>query len=535
MSFAQALTQQHHPSYILPEPTICNISWSVSLNVEAHQASLQRQALSLVGKFAGRRPSIKAMERYVLASWRTKLPVTIGLGPNGCFRFGFKRFDDLLEILQAAPWSLADNVLRLKRWDAQFDPKADFPTLYLIWVQLHNASFDLFSPDLLFSIGKAIGKPLRIDEYTLALKRLTYARICIELNPALELPRHIEVITSAGTQTIAVEPFPCTTPKWTLSSNPHLGPTPLDKELTSLPDSILASVTPFLDNPSSFLPSLTNHRLSFDDWERTPTPPHLSTPFLAHASTPATPTTSSILGPLPVTTPHIALLLPSFPCQSSVPAPLSSDSDHSPTLKALKTSLDSNAHSGDVHLPIALGSLDHNTLSGADSHAEGISPLTTPPSTINRSNSRDSLDTNPDSGVQRRTTLATRDGRDSLDTNPDSGVQRRTAQNIENGRYSLDTGLDSGVLQRDPVANSLDTNPPSGIATPHAIPVSLDTDTPSGDGQNQALTSTSGSSSSADPSFTIVPPKRSTKHHHPKHLKSHGTGVHTRRRAGLQH
>ncbi|KAK1284167.1 hypothetical protein QJS10_CPB21g01737 [Acorus calamus] len=195
---------------------------------EAHQASLHKHALCLVGKFAGRRPSIEAVERFVVATWRTKLPVLVGLGPNGCFRFGFQHFNDLVEVLQAVPWSLSDNVLRLKRWDAKFDPNEDFPTLVPIWVRLRNISFELFSPDLLFTIGKAIGKPLRIDEFTLTLKRLTYARICIELNPAMDLPQHIEVITSEGILQILVEyenlPSPCTScnqmghPTW---SCPH--------------------------------------------------------------------------------------------------------------------------------------------------------------------------------------------------------------------------------------------------------------------------------------------------------------------------
>ncbi|KAK1325154.1 hypothetical protein QJS10_CPA01g00003 [Acorus calamus] len=213
-SFVQAVQQQRIISYTLPEPSTSNGRRVVRLNTEAHMSCLREQELSLVGKFAGRRPSVESIERNISRHWKTTQSVLVGFGTNGCLRFEFKCMEDLEGVLHAAPWYFAGTVLRLKRWDQKFDPSIDFPALVPVWVKIHNLSFDLFRQDLLISIGKGIGKPLRIDAYTLARKRLSYARLCVEINPLEPLIEEIDVITSAGLLTVKIEyeyiPAACT-------------------------------------------------------------------------------------------------------------------------------------------------------------------------------------------------------------------------------------------------------------------------------------------------------------------------------------
>ncbi|KAK1284160.1 hypothetical protein QJS10_CPB21g01738 [Acorus calamus] len=205
VSFAQAVQQRSIVSYTLPEPSMSNGRRVVRLNPAAHLSCLREQDHSLVGKFAGRRPSVESIERNISRHWKTSQSVLVGFGTNGCLRFEFKCMGDLEMVLQAAPWSFAGNVLRLKRWEQTFDPSIAFPALVPVWIKIYNLSFDLFRQDLLMSIGKGIEKPLRIDAYTLARKRLSFARICVEINPLDPLIEEIDVITSVGLTTVKIE------------------------------------------------------------------------------------------------------------------------------------------------------------------------------------------------------------------------------------------------------------------------------------------------------------------------------------------
>ncbi|KAK1281667.1 hypothetical protein QJS10_CPB22g00002 [Acorus calamus] len=213
LSFAQAVRRQQLIHYPLPIPSLENGRRVIRLNQAAHVASLNAQALSLVGKFAGRRPSVEFIERNVARHWNTASPVVVGLGLHGCLRFEFKCMDDLARVLQSGPWSFTGNVLRLNRWDQKFDPAVAFPELVPVWLRIHNLTYDLFSPDILLSIGNGIGKPLRLDEFTLTRTRLSYARVCVELNPRDAPIYELDIITSAGLQSVTIEyenfPMPC--------------------------------------------------------------------------------------------------------------------------------------------------------------------------------------------------------------------------------------------------------------------------------------------------------------------------------------
>ncbi|KAK1305447.1 hypothetical protein QJS10_CPB11g02392 [Acorus calamus] len=213
ISFAQAVQRQRLIHYPLPVPYNENGRRVIRLNPDAHRASLHSQTLSLIGKFAGRRPSVEFIERNVARFWKPSAPVVVGLGLHGCLRFEFKNMEDLVRVLQAAPWSFAGNVLRLNRWDQSFDPAIAFPDLVPVWLRLHNLTYDLFSPDILLSIGNGIGKPIRIDEFSLTRRRLSYARVCVEMDPRAPLTYELDVLTSAGVQAITIEyenlPHPC--------------------------------------------------------------------------------------------------------------------------------------------------------------------------------------------------------------------------------------------------------------------------------------------------------------------------------------
>ena len=67
-----------------------------------------------------------------------------------------------------------------------------------IWVHLGNIPLELFSQRRISYIANALGNPLYMDRITASQQRLAFARVCIELDAAVEVPRHIEVVLRNG-------------------------------------------------------------------------------------------------------------------------------------------------------------------------------------------------------------------------------------------------------------------------------------------------------------------------------------------------
>ena len=67
-----------------------------------------------------------------------------------------------------------------------------------IWIQLGNVPLELFTKNRLSYIANAIGNPLYMDRITTKQQRLAFAKICVEVDANVEIPRFIEVKMQNG-------------------------------------------------------------------------------------------------------------------------------------------------------------------------------------------------------------------------------------------------------------------------------------------------------------------------------------------------
>ncbi|KAF7129874.1 hypothetical protein RHSIM_Rhsim10G0146400 [Rhododendron simsii] len=72
-----------------------------------------------------------------------------------------------------------------------------------LWIQLYNVPLQYWSEEGLSYIASAVGKPLYADEMTESARRISYAKICVEVDVHSPLPHSIDLLTSTGnTQTL---------------------------------------------------------------------------------------------------------------------------------------------------------------------------------------------------------------------------------------------------------------------------------------------------------------------------------------------
>ena len=67
-----------------------------------------------------------------------------------------------------------------------------------IWIHLGNVPLELFTNRGLSYIASTLGNPLYMDRITARQERLTYAKICVEIEASLKIPRTIEIVTGNG-------------------------------------------------------------------------------------------------------------------------------------------------------------------------------------------------------------------------------------------------------------------------------------------------------------------------------------------------
>ena len=70
-----------------------------------------------------------------------------------------------------------------------------------IWVNLYGIPLELWNPKGISFIASYIGKPLRVDRVTASRRRISYARVCVEVSGDLDLIEKFTIKTEDGNGT----------------------------------------------------------------------------------------------------------------------------------------------------------------------------------------------------------------------------------------------------------------------------------------------------------------------------------------------
>ncbi|KAJ6976346.1 hypothetical protein NC653_028459 [Populus alba x Populus x berolinensis] len=89
--------------------------------------------------------------------------------------------------------------LVIKSMPLYFDFGKPNMSFVLVRVCLPNHHLECWSPACLSKISSVIGKPIRCDDLTLSMSRVSFARVMIEVNVFADLPHSISLSMSNGT------------------------------------------------------------------------------------------------------------------------------------------------------------------------------------------------------------------------------------------------------------------------------------------------------------------------------------------------
>jgi len=168
---------------------------------------------ALIGKFLGIWPTERALIAWIHAVWKPKGHYDLQLGAKGFFTVIFFNLEDRTRIFEGGPYFFNSAGLFLRTWKERFNPDNEDLSVVPVWIRLYSLPAELWEPEIMEAIGNTLGTFVKVADQTIKARYTSFARICVYLNIANDLPEaiHLTWQDEVWTQTLDYEnlPFRC--------------------------------------------------------------------------------------------------------------------------------------------------------------------------------------------------------------------------------------------------------------------------------------------------------------------------------------
>ena len=137
---------------------------------------------TLVGYFLGRKLPYTLVSNSAHRMWDKFGLYEILATDTGYFFFKFNDKSQSEAILEGGPWHFAGQPIIMKSWSPGLTLSKESQNTVPVWVNFFYLPMELWGPEGLSRVASAIGKPLQVDRMTATKRRISYARVCIEMS-----------------------------------------------------------------------------------------------------------------------------------------------------------------------------------------------------------------------------------------------------------------------------------------------------------------------------------------------------------------
>ena len=155
----------------------------------------------LVGQFFDKRLPIHVVRTTVDKLWGKHEMPEISTTDNGLYLFRFRDMGARDWVMENGPWYIAGRPIILRVWQPGMEMLNIQLTAMPIWVKFYNIPLEYWTNTCLSYIASAVGKPLHMDSHTENKTRLSFARICIEIDLSSKLPKSARLNLGNGKYT----------------------------------------------------------------------------------------------------------------------------------------------------------------------------------------------------------------------------------------------------------------------------------------------------------------------------------------------
>ncbi|KAF9619495.1 hypothetical protein IFM89_007243 [Coptis chinensis] len=149
--------------------------------------------------------SFPFVKQVLAKKWKTKGEFDM-IADSELFYFKFTNEEDKLHVMELGPIYMAGNCFIVTPWSQDVEKRRKTIKGIPIWVNLYDVPKELWSEEGLGVVASRLGRPLLMDEATASKKRISFARVCIEVEISSELPLSFEIEMEKGdNRTVRVE------------------------------------------------------------------------------------------------------------------------------------------------------------------------------------------------------------------------------------------------------------------------------------------------------------------------------------------
>ena len=179
-------------------PTIENGKTIVSIESMDIDSLTKNWESAVVMYVVGGVTSVEIIRGFIRKHWSNVPIPSIHAHEEGFFILRFNSDSDVSEILNGGPYFLNRAPVVVKKWSAGFDFKAEILRVIPVWIRLPSLPLHLWGVEALSKIVSAIGVPVLADECTMNQRRVSYARVLVEVDITRDFVTEINVRDSTG-------------------------------------------------------------------------------------------------------------------------------------------------------------------------------------------------------------------------------------------------------------------------------------------------------------------------------------------------
>ncbi|XP_077245298.1 uncharacterized protein LOC143885157 [Tasmannia lanceolata] len=161
-------------------------------------ASAERLKYCLVGKFPRSCPSLARIRDWARRVWKLRGDWAVTFLDAHHVFIRLDNISDMIRIWVRSRWWIDGHLMNVFKWTSKFQPTEAEPSSAAVWISLPSLPIVFFQEDLLFAIASLVGRALSIDDPTRNLTRTNVARICVEVNLLMKLPRRVWIGVGKG-------------------------------------------------------------------------------------------------------------------------------------------------------------------------------------------------------------------------------------------------------------------------------------------------------------------------------------------------
>lgn len=150
----------------------------------------------LLGCFARRFPRLKAIHNLV-DTWNTKCTVRSHF--NGWVVFQFESLEEMERVLVEGPYFVFGRTLLLRSIPENLCFRDEDYSVVPVWVHLQSLPLQCWNTRVIRKIASKVGKPICVDNFTMQRKRISYARVLVEIDTSVAPNDSFEVRLPCGT------------------------------------------------------------------------------------------------------------------------------------------------------------------------------------------------------------------------------------------------------------------------------------------------------------------------------------------------